>query len=251
MHPIYVLGLAFTAAAAVDAVRQGRIQWLWIILFFPTVGALVYFVSTYVVGGIGGMGGGMGSLPRFVSTLRPVSSRELEEAALNVRRLDTANAWTEYASLLRRRGRAAEALEAAGKAVERDGASLDARYEMGRSLLEAGRPQEAVPALSQALSKNRYVENGEGLFALALAQDRSGDPQAALVSLEDLITRHATPPFLWELARVQEATGDRAAARTTLERLVDDANYVPAYLRRSVRPWVRRARKRLASLEPA
>jgi hypothetical protein len=243
MHPIYILGLAFTAAAAVDAVRQGRTQWLWIILFFPTIGALVYFVSTYVVGG--GLGS---SLPRFVSTLRPVSSRELEEAALNVRRLDTANAWTEYASLLRRRGRAAEALTAAGKAVERDGESLDARYEMGRSLLEAGRPREAVSALSQALSRNRYVENGEGLFALALAQDRSGDAKAALATLEELILRHATPLFLWELARVQEATGDRAAARGTLERLVDDANYVPAYLRRSVRPWVRRARKRLHDL---
>jgi hypothetical protein len=244
MHPIYVLGLALTAAAAVDAVRQGRTQWLWIILFFPTVGALIYFVSTHALGG-------GASLPRFVSTLRPVSSRELEEAALNVRRLDTANAWTEYASLLRRRGKAAEALAAAGKAVERDGSSLDARYEMGRSLLEAGRPREAVPALTQALVRNRYVENGEGLFALALAQDRSGDPKAALATLEDLLTRHATPPFLWELARVQEATGDRAAARATLERLVDDANYVPADLRRSVRPWVRRARKRLRELGSA
>jgi hypothetical protein len=240
MSVIYVLGLAFMAAAAVDALRRDRAQWIWIILFFPTVGALIYFVSEY----------GVRSLPRFVSTLRPVSARELEEATSNVRRLDTANAWTEYASLLRRKGRAAEALAAAGKAVERDRESLDARYEMGRSLLEAGRPGEAVPALEQALSRNRYVENGEGLFALALAQDRSGDPKAALATLEDLITRHATPPFLWELARVQAATGDRLAAKSTLERLIDDAHYVPAYLRRSVRPWVSRARKRLRELGP-
>jgi hypothetical protein len=121
---------------------------------------------------------------------------------------------------------------------------------MGRSLLEAGRPGEAVPALEQALSRNRYVENGEGLFALALAQDRSGDPKAALATLEDLINRHATPPFLWELARVQAETGDRLAAKSTLERLIDDAHYVPAYLRRSVRPWVSRARKRLREFGP-
>ncbi len=239
MQVIYVLGLAFTAAAAIDALRQGRTPWLFLILFFPTIGAAIYFVTEY----------GVRSLPRFVSTLQPVSARELEEAALNVRRLDTANAWTEYASLLRRRGRKAEALAAAGKAVERDRESLDARYEMGRSLLAAGRPQEAVPALRQALSRNRYVENGEGLFALALAEDQSGDLKAALATLEDLITRHATPPFLWELARVQEATGDRAAATATLERLIDDANYVPAYLRRSVRPWVRRAQKRRRELQ--
>jgi hypothetical protein len=50
---------------------------------------------------------------------------------------------------------------------------------------------------------------------------------------------------------ILEATGDRAADRATLERLVDDANYVPAYLRRSVRPWVRRARKRLKELGTA
>jgi hypothetical protein len=241
MHLVYVLGLAFTAAAAVDALRRGQTQWLWIILFFPTIGAAIYFVSEYAVGS-------MPSLPRFVSTLRPVSARELEEAASNVRRLNTANAWTEYASLLRRKGRPTEALDAAGKAVARDGESLDARYELGRSLLDAGRPQEAVPALTQALSRNRYVENGEGLFALARAQDASGDKQAALATLEDLIPRHATSPFLWELAQVQAETGDRAAAKATLERLIDDAHYVPAYLRRSVRPWVSRAQRRLREL---
>jgi tetratricopeptide (TPR) repeat protein len=203
------------------------------------VGALIYFIVEYGVGG---------SVPRFVSTLRPVSGRELEDAASNVRRLDTANAWTEYAALLRRRGRAAEALAAAEKAVERETESLDARYELGRSLLAAGRPKEAVPALEQSLVRNRYVENGEGLFALALAQDQSGGSKAALATLEDLITRHAPPAFLWELARVQAETGDRAAAKTTLERLIDDAQYVPAYLRRSVRPWVGRARRRLREL---
>src|SRR5262249_13109340 len=66
-HLAYVLGPAFTAAAAVDALRKGQNQWLWIILFFPTIGAAIYFVSEYAVG----------SVPRFVSTLRPVSAREL------------------------------------------------------------------------------------------------------------------------------------------------------------------------------
>jgi hypothetical protein len=49
--------------------------------------------------------------------------------------------------------------------------------------------------------------------------------------------------------QVIDATGDQAAATATLERLIDDANYVPAYLRRSVRPWVRRAQKRRRELE--
>src|SRR5712691_7692811 len=152
MHVRYVLVLAFTAGAAIDAVRRGRTQWLWIILLgFPPLGAVIYFISEYALGG----------MPRFVSTLRPVSGRELEEAASNVRRLDTANAWTEYAALLRRRGKAAEALAAAGKAVERDGESREARYELGRSLLDAGRPGEAVPELERGLAKNRFVENGE------------------------------------------------------------------------------------------
>ncbi|HZF10006.1 MAG TPA: tetratricopeptide repeat protein [Thermoanaerobaculia bacterium] len=241
MQVSYVLGLAFTAAAAVDAVRRGRTQWLWIILIFPTLGALIYFVAEYALGGMQGM-------PRFVSTLRPVSGRELEEAASNVRRLDTANAWTEYAALLRRRGKAAEALAAAGTAVERDGESAEARYELGRSLFAAGRPKEAVPELQKGLARNRFVENGEGLLTLAQAEDQSGDKSAALATLKELTGRHVQPPFLWELARLQAETGDPAAAKATLERLVDDAQYVPRYLRGSVRPWVGRAKKRLREL---
>ena len=66
--------------------------------------------------------------------------------------------------------------------------------------------------------------------------------------MTELTGRHVNPPFLWELARLQGETGDRAAARATLERLIDDAQYVPRYLRGSVRPWVRRAQKRLREL---
>ena len=245
MHLIYVLGLALTAAAAVDALRQGRTPWLWIILFFPTVGALIYFVGTYA----GGRSAARcrASSRRCARSLPGSSKRRRSTSGGSTPRTpgpSTPRCCAGGGTRRRpwpRRGRRSSATGRASTRATR----------WARSLLEAGRPQEAVPALSQALSRNRYVENGEGLFALALAQDRSGDSQAALATLEDLITRHATPPFLWELARVQEATGDRAAARATLERLVDDANYVPAYLRGSVRPWVRRARRHLRELGTA
>jgi hypothetical protein len=47
---------------------------------------------------------------------------------------------------------------------------------------------------------------------------------------------------------VQGLCSDRAAAMRSLQRIVDEAEMVPAYLQRDVRPWVRKARKALARL---
>ena len=66
--------------------------------------------------------------------------------------------------------------------------------------------------------------------------------KAARVVLEELVERSSQPRYLYSLAVVQDSSGDQEAARRSLQRIIDEAEYVPDYLKREVQPWVKKAR---------
>ena len=241
MNILYVLGLAFTAWMAVEAVRRGQANpWLFIILFFPPIGAAVYFFTN--VGSTLFRGSG------FVRPGRRATAADLSRAQAVVRRLDNASTWTTYATLLRERGRHAEALEAAEQALRRDPDEIDAQYERGRALLQADRTAEGIASLQIVLAKKRSFDSDNALLLLAAAHEAEGDLAAARSELEELVGRSSQPRALYQLAAIQARTGDRDQARQTFTRIIDEADYVPRYLQRTVRPWVRQARKALHQL---
>lgn len=232
-------GMLFTVWMAVEAVRRGQTQsWLWIILFFGPIGAAVYFFSEYMP--VMRVGGGFGA--------RKVTAQDERRALADVKRLDSAAAWTAYASILRARRQFAKAVDAGKKAVERDAGSIDANYELGLALLGAGRPGEAVAPLKGVVDRDAAYQSGDALAALSQAQENSGDSKAARDSLEELAKSSGRPENLYRLARLQGLAGDRDAALRSLRRIVDEAEYVPDYLQRDVKPWVKKARKAMAQL---
>lgn len=230
--------MLFTVWMAVEAVRRGQTQsWLWIILFFGPIGAAVYFFSEVMPIRVGGSWGG-----------RKASVEDERRALTDVKRLDSPAAWAAYAGVLRARGQFAKAADAGQQAVRRDPQSIDARYELGLALLGASRPGEAVEHLRAVVAKDRAYPSGDALFALAQAQEGSGDVPGARESLEALATSSGRPEILFRLARVQGLMGDRAAAVRSLRRIIDEAEYVPDYLQKDVKPWVKKAEKAMAQL---
>jgi tetratricopeptide (TPR) repeat protein len=237
---IYLLATGFTLWMAVEAVRRGHAsRWLWIILLFGPLGAAVYFLSEYV---------GTGALARVTFRPRKVTAADVRRAEVEVKRLDNAATWCEYASMLRARKEFDKAADAARRALERNPDNLDARYELGLSLLGAGRNTEAVPVLQALVDRDRSFDSDDALFALGRAQQGAGDLAGARASLEELAERRGRAEILHELAVVQGLVGDRPAACRTLQRIIDEAELVPSYLQRDVQPWVRKARKGLSRL---
>ena len=237
---MYLVASGFTLWMAVEAVRRGDAgRWLWIILMFGPLGAAVYFFSEY-----------MGSSPLLRVSFRPrkVTAADLRHAEVEVKRLDNCPSWSEYASLLRARQDFAKAAEAAYRAVERNPADVNARYELGLALLGAKRWVEAAQALQVVVDHDRSYDKDDALFALSRAQQGAGDLPGARVNLEELAGRRGRPEILYDLATVQGLTGDREGAMRSLHRIIDEAVLVPSYLQRNVRPWVRLARKGLARL---
>jgi len=233
------VGLLFTVWMAVEAVRRGQAQsWLWIILFFGPIGAAVYFFSELMP--VVRFGGSF--------TKSRLGADDERRALADVKRLDNCAAWAHYASVLRARGQPAKAADAAARALERDASSVDAHYERGQALLTSNRHGEAVPHLRAVVDKDRLYQSGDALLALGQAEEGSGDVKAARESLESLAVHSSRPEVLFVLARVQGLCGDREAALKSLKRIVDEAEYVPDYLQRDVRPWVKKAKKAIEKL---
>ena len=238
-YVVSVLGSGFTIWMAVEAIRRGQAgSWLWLILFFGPVGAAVYFFSEYT----------SWPMRRFAFERRKVTAHELRQAEADVRRLDSASAWFHYASLLRARQDHGRAVEAGRKAVERDGSSIDARYELGQALLGAGQFQEAAEMLESVVRVDRTHDKDYALYALAQARVAQGDTAAARLLLAELESRSSRPAVLYDRAVLEGQLGDRETAARCLRRILDEAEYVPPYLAREVKPWVKKARQGLRKL---
>lgn len=235
---LYYLGIAFSITMAVVCVRRGQTQpWVWIILFFPGIGALVYFFSEVLPS----------TSMRRLSTGR-ASAREVKHAEAEVRRLDNSEAWANLAQALRSRKNFEGAREAAANAVERNASNKPALYELGLAQMGLSAWGEAVSTLSRLVEQDPGHASGDAQFALAVALEKSGNKDEARVRLEQLARTSSLPKVLYSLAALQAEAGKKTEARESLERIIDESEYVPSYHRREVKPWVRKARKALASL---
>lgn len=253
MSLLWFLQTLFVIWMLVECFRRGQtLPWALIILCFQFLGALAYFileVQTVVpIPGFGG-GGDRGGAQRVAFRPHRVTGQQLREAETEVRRLDNAAAWSDYASLLCAKRRHEEAERAAATALQKDPEELEARYVRGRSLLELGRAQEAVGELEQVLATEPGHDYGDARLALAKALEATGELERAREHYERLGGGSSRPDVLYHLAEIQHRTGDTAAAKATLQRIIDEAELAPGFARRQAARWVGRARRTLRSLE--
>jgi hypothetical protein len=246
---LWYLQTLFVIWMLVECFRRGQaLPWALIILFFQFLGALAYFileVQTLVrIPGFGG-GGDRGGAQRVAFRPQRVTGQQLREAETEVRRLDNAAAWSDYASLLCARRRHEEAEQAAATALEKDPEELEARYVRGRSLLELGRSAEAVGELERVLEADPGHDYGDARLALAKALEATGELERAREHYERLGEGSSRPDVLYHLAEIQHRTGDPEAARATLKRIVDEAELAPSFAQRRAGKWVARAKRAL------
>jgi hypothetical protein len=234
--------MIFTLWMAVDAVRRSRnTNWLWIMLVFNPLGAVVYFFAEYLDGPT--------LLRRFTGqNTHRVTADDLRHAEAEVHRLDNVSAWLTYASALRARRQYGKAVEAAQRAVARSPSNVDAQYELALALIDSGKAADAMAPLEEVVSRDRSFDSEQALFLLARAHFERNDVAAARKALEEISGRSSRPEYLYQLASIQAQMGDREVAARTLQRIIQEAELVPPYLRGTVRPWVRKARGSLRKI---
>lgn len=126
------------------------------------------------------------------------------------------HAYVGLASVAAKRGRHAEAIEHAQKAVEADPYSFRARDILAEALVNESRPQEAVDALADFL---KLDPRAHGFFLLGRAYTLLDDWENARKAYEDALRVY--PDYAescYALARVCLRLGDRSASQEYLAR---------------------------------
>ncbi len=189
----------FQILAAVHAFRSGRESyWLWIILFFPGAGTLIYF------------------LMEILPDIRRGSLRDLWE--------ETLESWIPGRQLKRLR----EQLEMTDTVANRQA--------LAEFLLELGRGSEAV-ALFQECLAGHWKDDPEILLGLARAHLAAGSPDLALSPLEFLEKEnpaYQTAKRELLLARVLEKKGRVEDALRAYERAASQASGAEAFFRQGL-----------------
>jgi hypothetical protein len=230
--------MVLAVAALIDAARVGA-DWYWymIILAFPGIGPIAYFVV--VRSPMLGAGNAARMSPRAARRLQARRRlRELQAQLVHWRGPGPlAEAGEETLAL----GKPKEAEKLLREARENGGAVEDVNYALAQSLEMQGRWAEAVPLLQDLVAVEPDSHIGEGPLHLARSLDEAGRAAEAEPVLRRLLERRTVIEAQVRLARILLARGEKEEAQRLIAEVQNDARILPRYLKRMHRRWIRAA----------
>ena len=124
------------------------------------------------------------------------------------------------------------------QALERDPESAELRYLLGLALVRAGKAQDALEPLSQALAKDQKLRYGSGYLAIGDALLGVGRVDEAIEAYERF-TKINTSSLegYCKLARAHDRKGDHAGAKKVRDEAMSTYRVLPRYQRRKQLGW--------------
>ncbi len=236
---IYPYGIVLQAIAILHFVRRRpETYWLWIILMFGGVGALIYIVVE-VIPDAGLLRGSFQVFPRRKRI------KQLEGLVLDNPSIGN---YEELGDLYLDDGQFARARECFDRVLAKS-ASIDPFYR--RALCEIALNDFAAAAgdLERVVSEDaRYdYQRAAGLLAHVLAKLGQRDRADALFA--DVLQTSTLSETQYNYACFLLAEGRRDDAREWAERILRKKATMPDYIRRRERPWFRKANGLLKKLK--
>lgn len=228
----------FQIICIVHAVRNNNASWIWLILFFPLVGCIVYLATEARGVGRGG---------------RKLAG-QLVDVALPTRRLEALRAQLEHAPTVENRMALAEecvrhkrydeALELyATTGVHKDDPEI--LKKRASVQFEMGKPADAKATLEHLFEINPRERTAAMRLLLARIIETEGDDAATLAAYEA-----ATPGAIGDEVRCRyaaalEKAGRRDEALAIYTRIVKDSARSDGRYRRDNREWIQTAKTKL------
>jgi hypothetical protein len=231
-----LLGLGFgflpmivAGVALIDAFRV-RADWYWfmVILAFPIVGSIAYFVvvRSPLLG------------TRNASMMSPTAARRLQ-ARRRLRELQIQlNHWRGPAVLAEAGeelvvlGKPQEAEKLLRESQENGGAVEDVNFPLAQALEMQGRWAEAVPLLEVLCKAEPDARLGMGPLNLGRCLDEAGRKAEAEAVLRKVLERRMVIEAQVRLARILLADGRKEEAGQIFAEVRTDAKLLPRYLKR-------------------
>ena len=234
--------VVFQIICIVHAVRTRNASWIWIILFFPLVGSLIYLATE--VRGVGRSGRKLaGQLANAVQPSRRLDAlrAQLADAPTVANRL----ALSEECARLARFEEALELLATTG-AHKNDPEVLKRRAAVQ---FEMGKPADAKATLEHLFDAQPRERGPAMRLLFARVVEAEGDAGATLAAYEAAAPGAIGDELRYRRAAALERTGRAEDARALYTRIVKESARADGRYRRANREWIQAAKARLD--EPA
>jgi hypothetical protein len=238
---VFLVVAAFKVWMFIDAVRRkADSHWFWLIPFVP-FGAVAYFFMVKI------RDRDMQMLGRRMleGFKRPPSAEELADS---FKRTPSHANRIALAQGLFDAEHYDEAQAHFEQVLERDEDDCAGLYGYGLCRLEQGDNSEAIKTLTRLMEQQRNYRDWAAWPELAEALWRSGEKEACLELLSDLVRTAPRLPHQLLQARYLRRAGREAEAATLLREALDEDRHSPRHVRKQNRPWARKARKLLSEL---
>lgn len=225
--------------AIVDCVRtRADWYWFWIILAFPFIGPLAYFVVVRT----SLLGGHQSALVSPHVARRLHARRRLRELQVQLHHWRGPGVLAEAGDELLFLGKTREA-EAHFREAQQNGAAVeDVNYGLAQALELQGRWAEAVPLLQELVAVEPDSHLGGGPLHLGRCLDESGRREEAETVLRKLLERRTVIEAQVRLARILYLKGQKEEAAKRVSEILLEAKLLPRYLKRRYRRWIRAAK---------
>jgi hypothetical protein len=242
--PLGLITLLLIAVAIVHAVRHGNVfPWVYIIIFLPAIGSLIYIAAVIVPQLVRSRGAAAFGVRARQLADPNKSFRQAHRAAEMVGSVDAKRALAEeYVA----RGNYAGAVE-----IYRDAAQGQFKDDpavllgLSRALFLSGDAAGAQASLDtlQAADPKFVSEEAHLLYARAL--EAQGKNDEALAEYRRLVTYYSGEEARTRCAMLLEKTGAQADARALYQQVVNSLDGAPSRYRRAQKEWGDIARRAL------
>lgn len=240
-----LLEVAAKIACIVHVIRTGRsLMWIWLVLFVPIVGPVVYFIIEIWPDLRAGRRGGLSlKLPETSAGAIKRLQEELEFSNTVAKRVQLAQALASA----RRFDEAAETLAVSLRGVFKDDPVLT--LELADVHFQAGRHAETLAALGTLDRLKSKDGRQRRLLLAARSLQALGRKDEARERFETALEQASGEEPRCRLAQFLIAEGETEKARALFEELLKNAKVGGGVFRRHNREWIALAKEGLAGLK--
>jgi len=225
-------GLLLQALALIHFIRRRPDTfWLWIIIFFGPLGALVY-MAIEVVPDLSLLRGSFHGFSR---------RRRIHELQRIVEENPAVGNREELADLLLEEKQYARARELYDSIITPKSEDLDPVYRRALAELALSDAPAAARDLDRVVSADPKYDFHRASGLLAYAYALSGRVAEADAAFQRALERSSLNETSYHYAEFLAANGRAAEAREWAERILANKSTIPRFLRRQERPWFRKA----------
>lgn len=219
-----------------DSERQ---VWLWILLFFPGVGPLIYFFARWVPSSSFAM-------PTFLK--RWADAGKIRRLEVSAQQIGNPYQFTEWGDALRDTKQWGTAAAAYQQALCKDPKNLPALWGLANCQLSLGNYAGARDPLATIIRIDPTYKFGDVSLLYGRTLHALGERDAELEHWRTHMKRWRQPEASYTLAQVLIERGENAEAAQLLQSMIADIEITPRALARKVFFWKGRGKRLLRSI---